>query len=88
MDRINLIGWIATTITIIQCTSQIHQIIRNVRGMKGSWLVPIMGVANCLTWLYYFIVADIITTQLYIVQLYASILAFCNFMTVIIKFEN
>ena len=44
------IGWTASIIAILMWLSFVDQIRLNIAGQKGSVLIPIVVVANCVLW--------------------------------------
>ncbi len=47
------IGWLASIMAIMMYFSYIDQIGMNLKGHKGSVLLPIMTSINCFTWILY-----------------------------------
>ncbi len=50
---IRIIGWIATITAIAMYVSYIDQITRNLAGVKGSIIQPLVTVLNCSLWTLY-----------------------------------
>lgn len=52
-DKIEYLGWAASTMTILMYVSYISQIIANLQGNKGAWIQPAVTVVNCILWSIY-----------------------------------
>ena len=50
---INRIGWFASVMAIAMYFSYIDQVIRNLEGNKGSFLLPMITIINCTAWVLY-----------------------------------
>lgn len=50
---VNLIGWIASSMGLVMYFSYIDQIMRNLEGNKGSMMLAIATLTNCLAWFFY-----------------------------------
>ena len=50
---VNKVGWIASAMTLLVFLSFIDQIRLNLSGQKGSAILPLMAVGNCVTWSLY-----------------------------------
>lgn len=50
---LKIIGWIATSLSILMYVSYIAQIIDNVHGHKGNFLQPLIACINCSFWVVY-----------------------------------
>ena len=51
--NINKIGWFASLMAISMYVSYIDQIKLNLSGNKGSVILPIITVINCISWTLY-----------------------------------
>lgn len=50
---ITILGWLATTMTVVMYSSYMDQIHLNLNGAKGSIILPISTVFNCTLWASY-----------------------------------
>lgn len=50
---IRIIGWIATATAVAMYVSYLDQIGKNLSGLKGSVLQPVVTVLNCSLWTTY-----------------------------------
>lgn len=50
---VNKLGWLASFMAIIMYFSYIDQIQLNISGQKGSILLPIITILNCIIWAFY-----------------------------------
>lgn len=50
---LKIIGWIATSLSILMYVSYIAQIIDNLHGQKGNFLQPLIACINCSFWVVY-----------------------------------
>ena len=50
---ISALGWIATCTAVVMYLSYVDQILRNITGDKGSFILPLATILNCALWLAY-----------------------------------
>ena len=51
--QIQILGWVASAMSILMYVSYIAQIINNRNGQKGSWIQPAVAFVNCILWTIY-----------------------------------
>ncbi|MFN8769705.1 MAG: SemiSWEET family transporter [Neisseriaceae bacterium] len=47
---VNRIGWVASIMAIAMYFSYIDQILRNLHGHPGSFILPVITTINCIVW--------------------------------------
>ncbi len=50
---ITILGWMATTMTVVMYSSYMDQIHLNLSGAKGSVILPLTTTINCFLWAAY-----------------------------------
>ncbi|MDL2284368.1 SWEET family sugar transporter [Oxalobacter sp. OttesenSCG-928-P03] len=50
---ITILGWAATTMTVVMYSSYMDQIHLNLSGQKGSVILPLTTTINCMLWATY-----------------------------------
>ena len=49
----NILGWCATTLSVLMYVAYIPQIISNLHGDKGDFIQPLVATINCTLWVIY-----------------------------------
>jgi uncharacterized protein with PQ loop repeat len=52
-SSIQKIGWVASMMAIAMYASYIDQILLNLAGQKGSFILPVITAINCSAWVLY-----------------------------------
>jgi uncharacterized protein with PQ loop repeat len=47
------LGWVGTILALAMFSSQIDQALKNLKGAKGSILLPSATIVNCVVWTIY-----------------------------------
>ena len=50
---VNRIGWLAAFMAMAMYFSYMDQIVLNLRGQKGSVILPVVTTINCIAWIMY-----------------------------------
>ena len=48
-----VLGWIATCMSVAMYVAYIPQIMNNLAGNKGDFIQPLVAALNCSLWVYY-----------------------------------
>ena len=48
-----ILGWIATCMSVAMYVAYIPQIMNNLAGHKGDFIQPLVAALNCSLWVYY-----------------------------------
>ena len=48
-----VLGWIATCMSVAMYVAYIPQIMNNLAGHKGDFIQPLVAALNCSLWVYY-----------------------------------
>lgn len=48
-----ILGWIATTLSVLMYVAYIPQIANNLSGNKGDFIQPLVAAINCTLWVSY-----------------------------------
>ncbi|MBF0713640.1 hypothetical protein HZY83_02960 [Gemella sp. GH3] len=48
-----ILGWIATTLSVLMYVAYIPQIANNLNGNKGDFIQPLVAAINCTLWVSY-----------------------------------
>ena len=52
-NKLKIIGWIGTALSVTMYISYIPQIMNNLHGMKGTPIQPLVAAINCTLWVTY-----------------------------------
>lgn len=53
-----VLGWIATCMSVAMYVAYIPQIMNNLAGNKGDFIQPLVAALNCSLWVYYGLFKD------------------------------
>ena len=52
-NKLKIIGWVGTALSVTMYISYIPQIMNNLHGMKGTPIQPLVAAINCTLWVIY-----------------------------------
>ena len=57
-NKLKIIGWVGTALSVTMYISYIPQIINNLSGNKSIFLQPLAAAINCTIWVLYALLKD------------------------------
>ena len=57
-NKLKILGWVGTALSVTMYISQIPQIMNNLSGNKSIFLQPLAAAINCTIWVLYALLKD------------------------------